>query len=394
MSEGPGPAGPTRVTHVVISLDVGGLERIVLDLVRRGRDLGQDVAVVCLERPGTLASQVEAAGASVWCVHKPPGRRPETMGKLREVFARIRPDVIHSHQIGALIYAGPAAKRAGRPVVVHTEHINHAAKRTGVADRVKIRLLWGLAGRYAARFFCVSEDIVEAVAAFGVVPRRKLSVVRNGIDTAAFAPSDSSRAEAFEVFHTLGVPADSEIVGSVGRLAEVKRQDVLIRGFSMIARERPRAHLVLVGDGPERSRLQDLAQSLDMSNRVHFAGYQDRPERLVRGMDVFALTSRLEGLPLVILEAWAAGVAVVATPVGGVASLIRDGEDGHLVPVGDAEATGRAIGGLLADPERTRRIGRAGQIRATSEYDAAMMAAAYDRHYREALVGRRLAARA
>lgn len=170
MSEGPGPAGPTRVTHVVISLDVGGLERIVLDLVRRGRDLGQDVAVVCLERPGTLASQVEAAGASVWCVHKPPGRRPETMGKLREVFARIRPDVIHSHQIGALIYAGPAAKRAGRPVVVHTEHINHAAKRTGVADRVKIRLLWGLAGRYAARFFCVSEDIVEAVAAFGVVP--------------------------------------------------------------------------------------------------------------------------------------------------------------------------------------------------------------------------------
>ena len=269
-----------RVAHVVLSLDVGGLERVVLNLALRGRSLGQDVSVICLERPGTLAPQVEASGAEVLSLGKPPGRRPETVGKLRDVFARIKPDVIHTHQIGALFYAGPAASRAGVSAVVHTEHNNHAAVRTNAVGRIKVRVLWCLAGRHARRFFVVSPDIVGAVSAFGAVPREKLSVVRNGIDTSAFAASGETRAEASETLRRLGVPGTAEVVGTVGRLAEVKRQDVLIRGFALAAVERPRAHLVLVGEGPERVALEALARSLDVAGRVHFAGYRERPEGL------------------------------------------------------------------------------------------------------------------
>ena len=344
-----------KVAHVVLSMDVGGLERVVLDLVRRGRPLGQDAAVVCLERPGTLAPQVEAAGAEVRCVGKPPGRRPETVGLLRDLFEELSPDVVHTHQIGALYYAGPASRRAGVRAIVHTEHINHAAKRTRAIDRARIRLLWGVAGRYAWRFFGVSGDIVEAAASFGAVPRRKLAVVRNGIDTSAFAPTPDARDEALRAYRSLGIPEGARVVGTVGRLAEVKRHDLLIRAFAAASAGRPDAALIVVGDGPERPALEGLAESLGIGDRVHLAGYRERPELFLRGMDSFALASRIEGLPLAILEAWAAGVPVVASRVGGVPALIDHGRTGLLFDPGDEAALARHLGDLLDDPAQAGR---------------------------------------
>src|SRR4051812_28310049 len=113
-----------RVAHVVTSLDTGGLERIVVDLVREGRRLGQEVAVVCLERPGKLAGRAEALGARLYCVDKRPGIRPGAFGRLRGVLREFRPDVVHAHNVGGLFYAGPAARALRVPAVVWTEHIN------------------------------------------------------------------------------------------------------------------------------------------------------------------------------------------------------------------------------------------------------------------------------
>ena len=382
-----------RVAHVVLSLDVGGLERIVVDLIRCGRVLGQDMAVVCLERRGTLAAMAKAAGAEISCVDKPPGRRPVTVGHLREVFQRLRPDIIHTHQIGALYYAGPAARRAGVRAVVHTEHINHSAKRTGLMDRAKLRLLWAIAGRHARRFFGVSEDIIEAAGSFGIVPRKKLAVVQNGIDTSTFNATPEALAEALRAFKLLGIPDHAKVVGTVGRLAEVKRHDLLIRGFARSAVDRPDACLVVVGDGPDRSALESLVKSLGMDGRVHLVGYLEHPESLLRGMDIFALASRLEGLPLAILEAWAAGVPVVASSVGGVPALIDHGRTGLLFDSGDETTLARHLSDLMADPARARRIGEAGRVRVVAEFDSGIMAAAYDRHYREVLALRRPSAR-
>jgi hypothetical protein len=117
-----------HVTHAVLSLDIGGLERIVVDLVREGQRLGQQVSVICLERPGVLAPQAEALKASVVCVGKRPGVQLGTGGAIRTVLRDLRPDVLHTHQVGALFYAGPAARTVGIPVIVHTEHINHMRK--------------------------------------------------------------------------------------------------------------------------------------------------------------------------------------------------------------------------------------------------------------------------
>jgi glycosyltransferase involved in cell wall biosynthesis len=370
-----------RVAHVVLSLELGGLERLVTDLVRVGMRRGQQVSVICLEKPGTLADQVTGLGAPLLCMRKEPGIRPSTTVRVRDALRELRPDVVHTHQIGALFYAGPAARQAGVPAVVHTEHVNQIAKLLSRTRRCRMRLLWGVAGRFAHRFLGVSADIAREVVRFRTIPRRKVGVVLNGIDTAAFV----GRTGAARVRSELGIPAGAPVIGSVGRLNEVKRQDLLIRSFARVRHAVPDARLVLVGSGPALGSLRSLTAELGLNGCVHFAGYQPRPEVFLQIMDLFALTSRIEGLPLAILEAWAAGLPVVASAVGGVPALIDSGRTGLLFPSGDEDALTDALTGLLSDRDRARRLGGAGLDEVRAHYSLERMADEYERHYSELL---------
>jgi glycosyltransferase involved in cell wall biosynthesis len=374
---------PLHVAHVVLSLDCGGLERVVLGLLRAGRGQGQSVSVVCVERPGALAAQAEAAGVRVVSADKPPGLRLGTVRRLEQIFGRLRPDVVHTHQIGPLLYAGPAARAAGVPVVVHTEHGNHLAGLTPWVRRVKARLLWRYASRRAARFFCVSADIAGAVRAAGVRPEKVL-VVANGIATDD--PADP--AEVDEARRALGLPAGAPVVGTVGRLAEVKRQDLLLRAFARVLNRRPDARLVLVGEGERRAALEALAGELGLADSVRFAGYQPRPEVYLRLMDVFALTSRSEGMPMALLEAWAAGVPVVASRVGGIPELVADGRTGLLFDFPDADTLGGLLTRLLDEPALARGLAEGGRREVEAKYDERAVARAYAGHYHQLLDGR------
>jgi glycosyltransferase involved in cell wall biosynthesis len=141
--------------------------------------------------------------------------------------------------------------------------------------------------------------------------------------------------------------------------------------------------LVIVGEGPLRGELEKLAAEVAPPESVSFAGYQAEPERWLAEMDVFALTSRSEGLPVSILEAWAAGVPVVASAVGGVPELIADGETGLLFPPGDEAALADCLERLLADRGLAERLARAGRERVEREFSLARMAETYQRLYRE-----------
>jgi glycosyltransferase involved in cell wall biosynthesis len=372
------PVPELHVVHIVLSLDVGGLERVVIELAREGRRLGQKVSVICLERRGVLAKHLEDAGGRIIVLDKQPGLKPGIVKHIRSVLRELRPDVVHTHQIGALLYAGPAAQWEHVPAVVHTEHINNIKKNTSRFRRIKMRALWWFASRYAERFFCVSQDIADA--AKRLITPEKVSVVCNGVDTSAFA----SRSERSSIRSSLGIPLKAPVIGTVGRLDEVKCQDLLIRAFSRVREHVNDAHLLLVGDGPQRQSLQTLAQELEVSNRVHFAGYQPQPQKFLAAMDLFALPSRLEGMPLVILEAWAAGLPVIASRVGGVPSLVN-GSCGLMFDSGDQQALERLLLKLLTDSREADRMSRAGLKRAQLEFDTSVMAKNYQRSYMEIL---------
>jgi sugar transferase (PEP-CTERM/EpsH1 system associated) len=370
-------AGRLHVVHVVLSLDVGGLERNVVNQVRQGQKLGQRVSIVCLERPGTLAPQVEGLGATLVSLHKRPGLRPGVVLSMRRALRGLAPDVVHTHQLATLLYGGAAARLMRVPVVVHTEH-----GREPYAARRKTRLLGRLAGRFCDRFYCLTADMAEQVRAAEVVASEKIRVIRNGIDVARFAEPGGDRAALRQ---SLGIPPEALVVGTVGRLNEIKCQDLLIRAFARVRQQLGCAHLVLVGDGPRLRELRTLSSDLGVGDCVHFPGYQPSSAPYLRIMDVFALTSRSEGMPQAVLEASVAGVPVVASRVGGLPEVIVDRQTGLLFGPGDESALAWAIEELLGDEGMRRRIGAAGKARVETSFSVARMAAEYHRDFLEIL---------
>jgi sugar transferase (PEP-CTERM/EpsH1 system associated) len=362
---------PLVVVHVVLSLDLGGLERVVLDLTREEIGLGQRVAVICVEQTGRLAPQAEALGARVFCVHKPPGFRLGTIGRIRAVLRAIDPDIIHTHHLGALFYTGPA----WRCPIVHTEH-----GKLGNESRRR-RCLLRLAAGFTTRFIGVSGDITEEAVAKRIVPRRKAAVLPNGIDMTRFADR-GGRAAVRDEF---GIPAGAPVVGTVGGLREIKRQDRLIRAFARLRERIAGAHLLLVGDGVMMDALRELAEELGLGACVHFTGYQSDPARFYQALDVFALTSDSEGTPLSVLEAWATGLPAVATRVGGLPELFEDTRAGILVEPDDEAGLASALAALLVNPERSRALGEAGRKRVEQRYSLRRMADGYQDHYLEVL---------
>ena len=364
---------PLKVVHVVLSMDCGGLERIVLDLVTQGLERGQQVGVVCVERFGPLEPEVKARGGWVACAWKSPGIRLGTVVQLGRIFRKHRAEIIHTHQIGALLYAGPAALLSLNAPVVHTEHGKYYE---GLTHK---RNLGRVSASFARQFFCVSQDVADSVLAHRIAPPRKVIVIRNGIDTRVLARRDHRSVIALR--DSLGIPPTNPVIGTVGRLDEIKRQDLLLRAFARVRCLVPQAHLVIVGDGPWKSRLQSLAAELGLEGTCHLVGYQSEPALYFQLFDVFALTSRSEGAPLAVLEACAAGVPVVATRVGGLPEIIEDGRTGILFDPSDEEALTKALLDLIGDKSLAQSLGQAASCRIESMYGLKRMAEEYHQHY-------------
>jgi len=360
-----------NVTHIVLALDVGGLQRNVVNQVRAGHRLGQRVSIICLEQRGTLAERAEELGGRVDCLHKPPGLRLELVDRLAAAFRRLRSHVVHTHQIGSLFYAGPAARLARVPVLVHTEH--------GVEEygRPRKRWLGRLAGLHADRFYCLTEAMRAAVVARRVVPAHRARVIHNGIDTESFqTPTDP-----LETRRALGIPDQARVIGTVGRLTEVKQQDLLLRAFARVRARVADAHLLLLGDGPLRGALQDLAGQLGLSDRIHFAGFRPHSAPYLRAMDVFALTSRSEGMPQALLEAAVVGVPTIASAVGGVPEVVEHGRTGLLFEPGDEAALSEGLHRLLTDRPGARLFRAAAREKVEARYSVERMANDYHRDF-------------
>ena len=260
--------------------------------------------------------------------------------------------------------------------IVHTEH-----GREAYANRARTRWLGRLAGLQAELFFCLTEDMAAHLVSHRIVPRRKIRIIQNGIDVTSYQRKD--KVESFSLRETLGIPHEAPVIGTVGRLVDVKRQDVLIHSFSSLRKSVPSAHLILVGDGPLRSELEQLVDSLGLKDSVHFVGYQPEAWKYLHMMEVFALTSSSEGMPQAVLEASVAGIPVVASRVGGLPEVIDDGRTGILFPPGDVDSLTRSLVELSTCELKARRMGAAARTLVESKFNIRRMASDYHRHFLE-----------
>jgi glycosyltransferase involved in cell wall biosynthesis len=356
-----------KVVHVVLSLDVGGMERNVLNQVREDGALGQQSSILCLERPGTLAAQAQKLGAEVLSVDKRPGIRPGVLLRIRSALKAMRPDVVHTHQIGPLFYASLASCGLGIPLIIHTEH--------GREDYLGRRGRWlgQIGAMRVSRFYCLTQDLVDWVISSGIVPREKVRLIHNGINLSTF----QERHDRLSVRRSAGIPAEARVIGTVGRLVEVKGHDLLIRAFAAIQHHAPDLRLVLVGAGPLESELRDLATGLGVADGVHFVGYQPNSAPYLQAFDVFALTSRSEGMPQVVLEASICGVPIVAPRVGGVPEVIEHHRTGLLFEPGDQRGLEAAIRAILNDQRQADEMSRTSRKWVEARFDVKRMAREY-----------------
>ena len=356
-----------NIAHVLSSFGLGGQERVAVDLARAQCAAGHAVLAVSLSRgqDGTIQDCFHSAGARTLLQGKRSGVDVSLPARLACHLRRQRIDVVHTHNPMALVYGALAGRLAGA-AVVHTKHgINPG----------RPRRLWlcRAAANLVDAYIAVTPALADVVRMRHDCDVRCLSVVANGIDVAAFAPSVGTRSAARAM---LSIPEKAWVVGTVGRLAPEKDQALLLRATCPA---RPgKAAGNGVGNGPEREALAALARSSGRAAVHSHPGVTDDVSTLLHAFDVFALPSRTEGLPLVLLEAMATEIVVVATAVGGIPDLVDHGVTGFLVNAGDCNALTAQLSALCADAAGAAQVGQARQRRVLERHSLERMASAYD----------------
>ncbi len=348
---------------------------MVVDLVQ-GTDRGRfETSVLCLARRGQLADELPPNQ-----VYLAPAMKAGSMLiplALTRTLGHLAPDLVHIHS-GVWFKSARAAHRAGIAPVIFTDH-----GRTH-PDPLAARWLDHAASRLTRRVVAVSEPLREYLERKVWVDPCKLSVIRNGVRPPAVADDSAP----LSVREELGVPAGAVVVGSVGRLDTVKAYDVLIRAMGKVRANRdggPPAVLVLVGDGPDRARLEQVIRDANLTDAVILTGWRSDASRLLGSFDLFVLSSDSEGTSVSLLEAMAAGVPPVATAVGGNPAVLGPLMKDQLVPPQDPAALASVIESSLRDLGRAARLRQLGPARVAAEFGLARMIGEYELLYSQLL---------
>ena len=365
----------------------GGIEEVVLALARR---LDPREFRLALTAPAPLleafASDLKGVAVETLAVEAESWRRRAEVARLSAFIERFRPDIVNAHLFRSTAVAAPLGRWHGARVV-ETYHGREGWRRG---------LLGGhfLADRLVSRFVDRVIAVSEAARAFLISGKgydaRKIVVVPNGRDLSVFRPGAGGDAVRKE----LGIDRATPLVGVVGRLEEQKGHVYMLDAWPSVLSEFPDARLLLVGEGSLRGALERRVKDLGVAPSVLFAGFRADVPRVLDALDVLALPSLYEGMPLTVIEASAMAKPVVATAVDGTPEVIREGRTGRLVPPRVPAALSRALRAVLRDPAAAQEMGRAGRDFVLDRFDLTRQVEATARVYRETagVERRRLAA--
>ncbi|HGG60355.1 MAG TPA: glycosyltransferase [Gammaproteobacteria bacterium] len=374
------PLGAPRmrknILHLTFSLDVGGLETLLLALLKK-LDRETFHPIVCtLSEHGALIGEFEQNGIEVITLPKKPGLDFRLMLRLTKLLRDRRIDLVHTHNFGAWLY-GVCAGALSRTPVINTEHSN-------VPTHKKLQMLAEKPMAALSRFIiCDSEAVQRQLGNQQNIPAWKLKLILNGVDVDAF----SARERPEPLRQTLGLSDDTVVLGCVARLAPIKNHSGLLAAVGEIAEKTDTPfHLLIIGDGECREALEKEAKTRRIADRVSFLGKRRDIPELFSIIDIFVLASFMEGLPIALLEAMASGKPSIATDVGGNAEILgRDNRAGILIPPRNQEALCNALLALIDDEEQRLRLGKAARTLVEKRASLGRMVTQYQELYKACL---------
>jgi len=348
----------------------GGTERLLVDAVRHlDRSRYRVEVAYLLPWKDALVEEVREAGIPVHCLHAPHSTSVAWLGRLRRLVRAHDIAIVHTHMPSAAV-AARVALATRRPVIIHTEH--------NLWGRYRPLTRWAnrLTYRRNRAVIAVSDGVASSIKS-----RVPVDVVLHGVELHRARFDSSARGHARA---SLGLEAGESVIGTVGNFTAKKDHVTLLRATAIVREQLPAVRLVLVGSGPLETELRETVATLGLEANVLLAGSRGDVPEILPAFDVFALSSRFEGLPIALLEAMATGLACVATGVGGIPEVITDGRDGLLVEPGNADQLAAAVVALLQDPARRDELGRLAVVRA-GDFEVAGAVRRIERVYDEAL---------
>jgi sugar transferase (PEP-CTERM/EpsH1 system associated) len=368
---------PLRVLHILNRLATGGTENIVLRLVSglNGEIFEHRLAALRGMDPAFNGRAIP--GGALLLDGKKDSGFEFLILRLARVMRAYRPHIVHSRNWGA-IEAIPAARLAGVPISIHSEHGYELDMLAGLPTRRRIfrRAAYGMADAV----FAVTRELRDYHARQAWISAERIRVIYNGVDTEKFRPRADTRASLRKRF---GLPENRFIVGTVGRTVAIKDHPTLLRAVEIMVRGGIDAHALLVGSGPELPRNQQIAaDSPVLAGRVTFIGDCDQVPDLLNAMDAFALTSISEGMSNTLLEAMATGLPVIATDVGGNPEIIVEDSSGWLFRPRDAESLAARLTLLAAQENLRRQTGAAAREQVIERFSLERMLKEYTSLYR------------
>jgi glycosyltransferase involved in cell wall biosynthesis len=341
---------------------------------------GEDSMAFLAERLGVTVQSVPEIQREISMLHD-----ARSIARLAAIIRAERPHILHTHTAKAGAIARAAALLVGParpPVVLHTFH-GHVLKgyfnpsRTAFFRQVERTL-----ARASDVLIAVSPQVRDELAEFGVAPREKFAVIRLGIPLAERLADPTVDLDYRRLY---GIPEDAFVIGWVGRMTGVKDAEAVLRIVRATRDLGVEGVLCMVGDGPDRGRLEGVAHDLGIARSCYFVGYQSDIAGYYRLFDAFVLPSVNEGTPVSAIESLASGTPVVANRVGGVPDVVRDGLDGFLVDPGDVEGAAERLSALAGDPVLRASLGESGRARVFGRYSVARLVDDVDRLYRSLL---------
>ena len=354
-----------RILYVITDLEVGGVPLHLCRLATSMHELGHVVRVVSLSPPGPVSEMLVQAGVEVGSCD---ARSPADIGallRLRREIVQFKPEIIHSFLFHANIACRLIAPLAGvsrDKLICEIQTVEIERRWHLTVDRWTHRLCRMEIGN--------SQSVIDHLHHEAGLPKSWLRLVHGGVDLERFDRARPIRQSE------LGVKEKDSLLAWVGRLDPVKGLEDLLSALTII-RQRFALHLVLVGDGPERSRLEHMITELDLADNVSLVGVRDNVPEILKACDVFIFPSHTEGMPNALLEAMAAGCAIVCTDVPGNRDLITDGRTGLTVPARNPDALADAVVKLLGSRDLSNRLGAAASAVARESYDNRSVTARY-----------------
>lgn len=375
-----------RCLLVVTGLAYGGAETQVVHLATRLKARNWEVQVVSLMPPKAYVEDLEAQGIPVTTLgiqRKIPDPRP--ILRLAWLIRAWKPHIIHSHMVHANILARLVRPLTSAPVLICTAHNIDERGQRGTG---RLRIL----AYRSTDFLCdlttqVSKAGLEHYVRIGAVPWQKIRYIPNGVDTKRFCPDPETRIRLRQALE-LGV--DFTWL-AVGRFDPPKDYPNLLRSFTRVTREQPGALLLIAGDGPLRPAMEEAARGLGIADRVQFLGIRQDIPALMNAADAYVMSSAWEGTPMVLLEASATELPIVATDVGGNREVVLNGRTGILVPPHDSEALAKAMLQVMGLPdEKRRRMGEAARQHIETNFSLDQVVDRWEALYRDLLAQKRV----